>query len=98
MPEKVQVCGGLQAADYAVWRQHPWKREDIRDDQKRRKEISTRDDENGSGSQNGKLGVQEYRSNRIGHEHRGGVNRDERMDNAQLHATERPGNEVKSDH
>ena len=87
----------LQAPDHAVWRQHAWKREDIRDDQKRRKEISTRDHENGAGAQNGKLSVQEDRRDRIGHEHRGRIDRDEGVDRAQLDATERPDHEVQGD-
>ena len=62
-----------------------------------RKEISTRDQENGARSQNRELGVQEYRGDRISHEHPGRIDRDERVDRAQLHATERPDDQVKGD-
>src|SRR6185369_9578034 len=97
-PEKIQVRRRLQAPDHAVWRQHVWKREDVRDDQKRGKEISTRDHENGPRAQNGELSVQEYRGDQIGHEHARRIDRDERVVRAQLDAAEHPNNEVEGGH
>ena len=54
-----------------------WKHQDVWDQDKRREEISTRNHEYGTRAQNGKLGVQQDRGDRIVDEHRRHISRDE---------------------
>ena len=98
MPQKVDPCRTLQAANQAaLWRKHAWKRQDVRDQDKRREEISTRDHEDGARAQNGKLGEQEDRGDRIAHEHRSRIGRDEGVDPARLDARKRPSGDQHKD-
>ena len=61
------------------------------------KTIATRDHEDGARAENGELGEQEDRGDRVVHEHRRRVGRDEGVDPARLNARERPGSDEYED-
>ena len=97
MPQNVHPCRALQTADFGGGRKHAWKRQDIRDQDKRREEICTRDHEDGTRAQNRKLGEQEDRGDRIAHEHRSQISREEGVDPSRLHARKQPDSDQDKD-
>jgi len=71
-------------AKQATWREHARKGQQPRDHDERREEVSTRNHEKRTRTQDGKLGEQQDRGDRIDHEIARGIGRDEDLDPLRL--------------
>ena len=81
MPQNVEPIRALRpSAKQATRREDARKGQQPRDQDKRREEISTRDREEGTGTQDGELGKQQDCGDRIVDEYRRGIGRDEGVD------------------
>ncbi len=91
MPQSIEPACALQpGAKQASWREDARKGQHPRNDDERSEEISTCDREQGTRTQDGELGKQQNSGDRIVHEHRRGISRDEGVDPPQLDGRERP--------
>ena len=98
MPQNIKPIRGLQpGAKQATRREGARKGQHPRDDDKRREEISIRDHEKRTRTQDRELGKQQDRGDQIDHEQRRDIGRDEGVDPPQLDARERPGHDEKGD-
>src|SRR5262249_12932279 len=98
VPQSVEPIRALQpGAEQAAWREHARKGQQPRDDDERREQISARDYEKRTRTQDGELGEQQGRGDRIVHEHRHRISRDEGIDPWKLDGRERAGGEEKGD-
>ncbi len=98
MPQSIEPACALQpSAKQAIWGEHARKGQHPRDDDERRVEISTRNREEGTRTQDGELGKQQDSGYRIVHEHRRGISRDEGVDPPELDGRERTLRDRKGD-
>src|SRR5712672_2523568 len=90
MPQSIEPACALQpGAKQATWREDAGKGQHPRDDDERSVKISTRDRQQGTRTQDGELSKQQDSGDRIVHEHRRGISRDESVDPPQLDGRER---------